>query len=841
MNSFGRVSLALALLVAAGTAQAQRPGGPPQGARPGGPGAGQMPSGEIRGSVQDGASLRVLASASVAVHSARDSSLVTGTLTRPDGGFRIEGLRPGQYYVRISYLGYAPETAGGIAITPTALQADVGAIRLAQSAVQLEGVTATAERAQVTLAPDRNTFAVRDMPAVAGGTATDVLRNVPSLEVDIDGKVSLRGNQNVAIQINGRAAPMRGDQLGQFLQQLPANMLERVEVVPNPSARFDPDGMAGIINIVLRQNADLGTSYGFTLGAGTGDRINASGNLGHQQGPLTLFANYGFFTDERQSTGSNFRENRFVTPHTYLQQEVGGLFAPTSHTFNASADYKLGARDVLSSSVLLSSRETANTSDNLYRDLDAARQAVGLRQGLTQNQNDGLTVDYGLGFRRTFQPRAHELSADFRFNRNRGDALNRFTTQPLLLDGSVGSDLAALQNNALNSASDNWTLQFDYTRPLGAATRLETGFKSTLRQIDNDLAVSRLDRDLGEFVGDAGRSNVFSYDEQVHAGYAVLGQTLGRFSLQGGLRAEQALTEFNLRTTGERFDNDYVSLFPSGLVAYNLSDQRQLRLSYSQRIRRPETGQLNPFSLSGGRGPDQTEDELNLFRGNPYLKPEYTHAFELGYQHTGSLGTLQVTPFFRHTTDAVRRIKTIDDAGVSTTTFANLSTSDSYGADLTGSWRLGRLSGFAGMSGFKVVTDGSNLDTDVSSDAVSWSTRTSASWRATNKLDLQGFLMYRAPMDVEMGRISGMTMLHLSSRYKVSDRTNLALRVVDPFNTMGFHFTTSDERHFQESRRSFGARGVYLTLSYNFGQQPRLRQRPQQQDPDQTPQDIGIQ
>jgi outer membrane receptor protein involved in Fe transport len=837
MKTLSRVMITLLLTGAASAAHAQRPAGPPAGARPGGPGgpgAGQMQAGEVRGSVQDAATMRPIGSASVAVYSVRDSTLVTGTLTRGDGTFRIEGLRPGRYYVRISYIGYTPETAPNVAIAPDALTANLGAIRLAQGAVQVEGVTATAERQQVALAPDRNTFTVRDMPGVTGGTATDVLRNVPSVEVDIDNRVSLRGNQNVAIQINGRAAPMRGDQLGQFLQQLPANMLERVEVIPNPSARFDPDGMAGIINIVLRQNADLGTSYGFQAGAGTGDRVNLSGNVGHQQGALTVFGNYGFFSDERASTGSNFRENRFVSPSTFLEQDVNGVNAPSSHTVNLSADYKLNARDVISTSALFSVRGSENETTNLYRDLDAARQVMERRIGLTEAENDGTTFDYGVGFRRTIAPRAHEISADLRVNRNTTESLNRFTTR-FEPGGTTIAEPISLRTNLLDATTSNWTAQLDYVRPLGANTRLETGYKGTLRQIDNDLEV----RNFG--LSDPERSNVFGYAEQVHAAYGVLGQTLGRFSLQGGLRAEQALTDFDLRTTSEQFENNYLSFFPSALVAYTLSDQQSVRASYSKRIRRPDTGQLNPFALSGGRGPSETEDELNLFRGNPYLQPEYTHAFELAYQRNGQLGTLQVAPYFRHTTDAVRRIKTIDDNGVSTTTFANLATSDSYGADLTGSWRLGRFNGFGGFNAFKVVTDASNLDTDVSTEAFSWSTRASATWRLTDRLDVQSFLMYRAPMDVEMGRMSGMTMMHLSSRYKVNDRVNLSLRAVDPFNKMGFHFTTSDERHFQESRRSFGARGLYLTLSYSHGQQPRVRQRPQQQDPDSEPRDIGIQ
>jgi outer membrane receptor protein involved in Fe transport len=839
MKMFGKLVVALLFTGAAGAAQAQQPGGPP-GMRPGtGPGMGQMPSGEVRGVVQDGTSLRPLGSASVAVHSVRDSTLVTGALTRADGGFRIEGLRPGRYYVRVSFIGYAPELTGEFTLTPNALQADLGAIKLAQAAVAVDGVTATAERSQVTIAPDRNVFNVRDMPAVAGGTATDALRNVPSLEVDIDGRVSLRGSQNVAVQINGRAAPMRGDQLAMFLQQLPANMLERIEVIPNPSARFDPEGMAGIINIVLRQNADLGTSYGFSASAGTNDRYNLSGNVGHQQGPLTLFSSYGFFTDQRESKGFNYRENRFASPLTILEQDVDGTFSPTSHNFNASAEYKLGRRDVVNSSLMLSAREMENSSINIYRDLTSDRALTGQTLRTQTSLNDGLTFDYGLGFRRTIQPRTHELSADLRLNRNRNDAQNLFRHQLLGLDGTNATDQPGLQTNELDAATTNYSLQLDYTRPLGTATRLETGYRGTLRQMDNDFTVSSFDSALGYYVIDADRTNSFRFDEQVHAAYGVLGHTLGKLNLQGGLRMEQALTDFDLKTTNERFENDYFSFFPSGLVAYNLSDQQQLRASYSKRVRRPDTGQLNPFALAGGRGPGETEDHLNLFRGNPYLKPEYTHAFELGYQRTGTLGTLQVSPYFRRTTDAVRRVKTIDDSGVSTTTFQNLASSDSYGTDVTGSFRLGRLNGFGGFNAYRVVTDGSNLDTDVSNDAFTWSTRGSVTYRVNPSFDLQGFVMYRAPMDVELGRISSMTMSNLSARYRFNQRANVSLRVMDPFNLMNFSFTTFDDRHFQKSTRQFGARGAFLTFQYSYGQQPRVRQRPQPEQ-DEQPQ-IGIQ
>ncbi|HEX8432177.1 MAG TPA: TonB-dependent receptor, partial [Longimicrobium sp.] len=341
------LSLALALGGTAAAAQngppQQRPAGAPQ-QRPGGPpgGAAQQAGGEIRGTVLDATTGRPLPSASVAVWSRADSTLAGGAVTRADGSFRVQGLRPGRYFLRTTHLGHSAAVSADITVADR--PASVAPIRLAASAIQLEGVTATAERSEVRMSADRNTYAVRDMPTATGGNATDVLRNVPAVEVDQDGRVSLRGNQNVAVQINGRVAPMRGDQLGQFLQQLPAGMVDRVEVVPNPSAKYDPEGMAGIVNIVMKQNVDLGLSGGATLAAGTNNRYNGSGNLGYQAGRMTLFGSYGFFADGRETRGFNNRTNLDPTrpdldiPIDYLNQLSEGEGRMRSHTLNTSAE-----------------------------------------------------------------------------------------------------------------------------------------------------------------------------------------------------------------------------------------------------------------------------------------------------------------------------------------------------------------------------------------------------------------------------------------------------------------------------------------------------------------------
>jgi outer membrane receptor protein involved in Fe transport len=261
----------------------------------------------------------------------------------------------------------------------------------------------------------------------------------------------------------------------------------------------------------------------------------------------------------------------------------------------------------------------------------------------------------------------------------------------MLPDGTAADALPFLETQANDERTRNWTLTADYTRPLGERVRLETGYRGTMRQLDSDFAASLFSYGTQAYEVDASRTNAFAYDETVHAGYGVLATTLGSFDLQGGLRLERASSEFDLATTGESFENSYGSFFPSALVAFNLDDSRQLKASYSKRVERPRTQQLNPFG--------RVEDPLNVFRGNPYLKPEYTHSFEVGFQQSGDLGTIQLTPFYRHTTDAVRRFTTVDDStGVATSTFRNVATTDSYGADFNTSIRRGRLTGFGGSA-----------------------------------------------------------------------------------------------------------------------------------------------
>ena len=781
--------------------------------------------GHIAGVVVNARTGQPITVAAVAIRNAGDSALVGGGFTRADGRFQIEGVRPGVYTVRVLVLGYAPVVKRDVRVTPAAMTVDVGQLSLTSVAVELSAVAVTAERSDVAVAPDRTAYNVGDMPSSSGGNAVDVLRNVPSVEVDGDNKLSLRGNENVVVQINGRISPMRGEQLGNYLAQLPSNMVAKVEVIANPSAKNDPEGMAGIINIVLKENTDLGTSGGLTVGGGTTGSVNASGNLGYQRGPLTLFANYGFMKDRRTITGFSDRQGFVSGVAPFLEGEIGGVNKGFSHSLNATADYKLGEHNTLSSNLVVSDRAPTRTNDNLYRELDARRVLVSEFMQSKLMTGAERSLDYALTFKHAAEQRGDGLSLELRVNRAHDSDMVRLGGQTLATASGAVPGIFKLTSNLTEERDRTGYLQADYTRTLGEHTRIETGYKGTLRMLDNAFDVaSSLDGGT-TFAANRERSSAFTYDDQVHAVYGVLSQTVGQFDLQAGLRAERASSKFDLTGDRQPFANNYSSLYPSAVAAYTLDQSRQLKLSYSKRVTRPDTRQLNPYGYR--------EDALNQFRGNPALLPEYTHALEAGFQQSFSGGMLQITPFARHTVNAIRLIRTHDTTGVFTTTFQNVATSDSYGADVNGSLRFGRVSGFGGLSAYQQVTDGSNLRSDVSNNAFGWSARGNATIKVTPSLDLQGFLMYRAPMKNEQGRVSAMTMTNLALRQKLlGDAASVTLRLMDPFKTMGMGFVTSDDTFSQTSQRRFGARGLIVSFNYTFGQQPRVREREREREPE---------
>lgn len=804
------VALALLLFAGASPLTAQN--------RPGAPQAG----GQVQGRVVDGEAGEPIAGASIAIWSPAEESIVNGAVASGDGAFRVEGLSPGTYYARITSIGYAAHRSEEFTIAPASPRKDLGTVRLAASAVEADEIAVNVERETVTLEPDRNSYLARDV-APAATNASEVLENVPSVQVDTEGQVSLRGNENVAVQINGRTAPVRGDQLANYLRQLPANVIDRVEVIPTPSAAHDPEGMAGIVNIVMKQNTDLGTSAGFNASAATAGRYNLGANLGYQRGPVTVFGTYGYYNDDRDYSGINDRERLDAgSTLSITEQDLTGENLREGHNLSTTVDWSVTDEDVVTNILTLNHRTADEFSLSAYSEIDADGAVVDRYARPRDAADESFLIDYTLAHKRTWEPRKHELSSEIRFNRSDEEEDNLLWRQPTA-DADSRIDLEDTRVDALDRELVG---EVDYTRSIGEFTKLETGYKGTARWLDRDYTVLEDELGTGVFTPDPDLSNAFTFEEQVHAAYGVVTRSMGTVELQGGLRAEYATQDFAL--ADESFPHDYTSLFPSALAVWNATETTQLKASFSRRVDRPGTGQLNPFPVFF--------DTQNVFLGNPELDPEYTNAFELGYTRSGSLGSLQVTPYYRHTTDVIRFVfdtdAVVDGRDVTTVSFENLDKSDSYGADVNGSLRKGPFNGFASFNVYKMKTDGGSV-TDLSSDAVTWSGRVNGSYKLHPNTTLQGMFFYRAPTEFETGEFSSFKMSVFTLQQKVGDAATLSLRVIDPFDTMGFRLTSGDDNLIQITEREFDARSVQLTFNYTFGKQPRVRQpRPDSGDDD---------
>lgn len=764
---------------------------------------------DIHGRVATRGDVGLLPRATIEASGTTDTAAHHRALTDSAGSFRIEGLAPGHYRVRIRALGFSPRTLTAV-VSAEKPSVDLGTILLTSAPVTLERMVVSERQRQVELAPDRNTYYVHDMPSTSGGSALDVLRNVPSVDVDIDNVVSLRADAGVVVQINGRKSPMTPTQLGNFLAQLPANMVEKVEVITNPGANENPDGVAGIINIVLKKEPDATASAGLTVTGGTTGRVEIGGNGGYQSGPLTLFGSYGFMRDDRPRSESIFRENLYADPLTYLEEAGSRTELPLAHTLTGSAGYRLGMHDELSTDLLFSARTEHNNNSFLYRNLDASYALTGMTDRVRQEQHHEYNLQSTLAYKHGFATKGHTLTAEARIFRGREGGPNQYVTEALSPNGSPVGAFSLESATGWEHPSEG-TMKFDYVQPLAAGWRFSSGYKGWLQQFHTTLDTRVFDSTQATYVLDPARSSDFNFDELVHAGYGMITGAVGAWEMEAGVRLERATTRFRLNRTAETYDNSYTSAFPSGLVAYNVNEADQIKLSYSTRIRRPDDSDLLDPTI-------HYQDPLNLSRGNPKLQPEYIRSFELGVQHSTDRLTFQVTPFYRHTLNAVRRIRSIDSAGVTTTTFANVATTDAYGTDGTLALHGGRVTGFLGASAFRQVSNAANIAPGLSARTFGWTARTNVTYHASSTFDVQALLFYRGPMTMEQGRMASQARINVAARKKLmGDRANITLRVVDPFRTEHWQFTTTDPQFQEVSDFTPHVRGVLLSLGWNFG------------------------
>ena len=753
-----------------------------------------------------------LAAVNVAVRSAADSAVVGGDITNNSGQFRIEGVQPGRYFVVASLLGYSTARQAGVELSAASPLVDLGELRLMSAAITLEGVVAEGEQSNVVVAPDRTIYSTRDMPVASGGMATDVLQGVPELLVDIDGNVELRGTAP-QIYINGRPAPMEGESLQLFLQQFPADRIDRIEVLPNPSARFQAEGSGGIVNIVLKENTSLGLSGNAFVNGGTRGNIGAGGHVSYQEGKLTLTGGTFARVSNRDNTNYDFRQNLAADPITFLEQDGWSERDDLSGNVNFSAEYELTERTSVFSEVSAFRRGNDQEELTAYTHLDADRIPTQRYDRITGGERRGLNTDFTLGILHEFEPRSHEL--EFEVEYERGDdydnsVIRRAFFTPEGEDSGIPDEYTYEREDEDES---ELSMQLDYIRPLGEEGQIEFGYRGDFERSDNDRVLETFASQAADDPSSVLDQGI-AQRETFNSAYLTLFQTFGRFGVQLGVRAEQANTELTV-PTGESYGNDYSTIFPTGNIRYELGDGKELRLAYSKRIRRPSPWVQNPI--------DRSTDPLNRFVGNPDIEPVYNHNFSFEAAWNGSLGMLRFSPYLRRSVGDWAQIKTVDAEGVSTVTWENLNSVDAYGASLTANLRPSNgFGGYVSVSGQREDRNASNLSQDFSGTSFNWRARANLQARITDDLNLQSMLFYSPAREIPQGRYSSTVRMDVGLRQQfMNDRVSLNVSLRDPFDMYRREFVTSDATHIQTGRSDFSMRSAVVSLSYAFGRPPR--------------------
>lgn len=751
-----------------------------------------------------------LAASTVAVRRDADSAVVATVVAGADGRFHVRAVAPGRYTLVATHLGY--ETARThVAVTADA-SVDVGSIKLATSPIAMQAIQVEARRSPVVMQPDRSAYAVKDMPVASGGMASDVLRHIPEVEVDVNGKPSLRGSQGVTVQINGRPAPVRGDDIGQFLQSFPANRIDRIEVIPNPSAKFDAEGTGGIINIVLKQGADLGLSGSVT--ATGGNRTNGlAGRLAYQKGRFTIFGGTSGNLAHMQNNSSDLRVNLLTEPLTSLHQNAAGGNHNHSGMLDLSTEYKLSPRSTLwlAGTTFRFGANGSNLTDYLL--LDSSAIALQRFDRGNVNHFDGNSADLSLGFKRVVQPQRNELSVELRSTRF-GMHQDVRSTQDLFGVGGAASSPGTMSVNDVHHVLNELSLQADYSHPLGKKGKLEAGTRLSSRPVDYDNQL-QLFASPSAPAPEQAQDGSWRHRATVNAVYGTITRPIGRLSLQAGLRGEASTSSFRVPATGERFDYSYRNLFPSAALSYDLKGGRELKLAYSRRIDRPFPMYMNPYVPS--------VDPLNRIVGNPFLQPKYTHSLTMDMSWTMTQGSVRLSPYYRETLDNWDQIKEADSLGVGWLTWKNLARVQAYGTTVTGSLRQwGPVSGFLSLGAYREVRDASNVASTFSGSSIRFSANTSATIKVNHDLEAQVQANYQPPRDIPQGRVSAMVMSSIGAKQKIrGTQATLNASVIDPFNLWHYDFHTSDETHVQTSHNAFTMRRATLGITYTFGKTPQ--------------------
>tara|TARA_R110000764_G_scaffold30320_2_gene70438 strand:+ start:10477 stop:12987 length:2511 start_codon:yes stop_codon:yes gene_type:complete len=795
---------------------------------------------KITGTVLDQETDQPLEYATLVLQNVRNPDKVTGGITDANGKFEVE-TAPGNYNVSVEYISYKSYKLENQNLRSSK---DLGVIRLALDVSQLAEVEVVGERTTVELRLDKKVYNVGSDLTVKGGSVTDVLSNVPSVSVDVEGNISLRGNESVRILINGKPSALSGLS-PEALQQLPADAIEKVEVITNPSARYDAEGTAGILNIILKQSKTAGVNGSVNVYTGHPETYGGSLSLNLRRDNFNIFTNTTYRYRSGPGNALFDQENFDSNGNTLSYQNEIRDYQRKDKSFNTNVGFELFFSETssITNSLVFSKSNGDNTVNVDFSNFDANRAPTIQRNRFTVEDEFEEEVQYSLNYQKKFEKEGHTLTFDYQYSKGVDD--ENSIIEEVILGDNIALDT---ERTIDNQTQVSQLVQMDYVLPFGKddQSQFELGYRGTFNNNNTDFDFG-IQQQNGDFTSDPNFSNELNYKEYVNAAYTQLGTKFNKFSILGGLRMEASDIGIELVNTNELTNKDYVNWFPSIFLGYEFSEKEQVTLSYSKRLRRPWSRFINPF-------PSRSSN-TNLFQGNPDLDPTFTDSYDLGYLKRWDKFTFTTSGYFNRSTGVFQfvsretgdfvTIENPDDpqnpivVPVQVRSPINLATEERMGMEFTTTytpkrnWRLTwNLNAFQrDLKGDFTYINSQDEEIVQNFDAnnFSWFTRFSAKIPLPGKIDFQTNFFYMGPSEDAQNTNKGMLSSDLGlSKDILKDKGSLTLNVGDIFNSRKRITDTRTENVATYSEFQWRQRQITLSFQYRFNQPQNKNDRNRQ-------------
>lgn len=754
-------------------------------------------AGSIRGQIVDEAKDGV-EYASVVLLRLPDSSMVMDTQSATNGRFRFDDVKPGNYAVRITFIGFMENEVGPISVESGSAR-NVGIVNLKQDARLLDAVVVERTAPAVQYELDKTVFNITPDVKAMSVNATEILEQIPMVELSEEGSPSVMG-QNLTVLIDGRPSRIYGDNIETVLKLIPSGIIEKVEVITSPSARYTTEGGGIVLNIVTRADRLVGINGIASLNVTSNNNYSPSINVNVTRKRIGFNNSLSFDYDKTQSSSEVFRENR-LDPVFFTDQQRDGTDKDKDFSYNGNLFYEFG-ENTTAGLFFGFGRDTEDEVESLLtRTLSANNELTSAYTRYIDAEENSWQYRGGVDFKQTFANEDQVLDFKAYYSTRKDNDLEIFDQE------SAWEDLDYLQRQVSDSYDEGFTVELDYVHPFGEKSRLETGLRADWETEENNFLPSTFAEQIGGFIVDTSLVNDFLGKDRQFSAYAMYRTSFERLSVQAGARIEQAVLEGEQRLLGQSYDNDFLNLIPTLNLSYRLKNEDNLKFSYSRRANRPRWRQLNPFV--------DYSNPNNIQSGNPALDPELINSFEFSYGRFINQFNVFGSVFYRNSDNPIQQISTIDDQGISYTTFDNIGKENYYGletgasADILSNWNVRLNIG---------VRRNDVLGFERENSATSFTGRFSTFFPLPAGFRGYAFVNYQGPRAIAQGETKGMLISNVGVRKSFMDKKiNLSLRLSDVFNNRQYAQTIEQTSFFQTSNYQRQSRFFSLGINFIFG------------------------